>query len=118
MDHKLLYDIRIFQILIMGGLLSAGVLSFDFSLQWQQIIGTFICGIFCQYLWIKKLNLKISSLFSVVITCLSVALLLRANNLWVHPVTVILSLSSKFRIQKDKGRIMGKEREEGFKGCR
>ena len=99
---KLLYDIRIFQILIMGSLLSAGVLSFDFSLQWQQIIGAFVCGIFCQYLWIKKLNLKISSLFSALITCLSVALLLRANDLWVHPVTVILSLSSKFLIQKDK----------------
>ncbi len=98
--NQLFYkDIRCIQISFMGVLFSYGVLVFDFSLLWTQVVMTFITGLITQFFWIKKFNLKINSLLSAMITCLSLALLLRSYNLWIHPLAAFIAINSKFMIQ-------------------
>lgn len=98
--NKIRQDIRYVQILIMGLLLSGGVILYDFSLSGTQMVLTFLAGIFTQIFWIRRLKLNSHSLLSALITCLGLALLLRANALWIHPLVASLSISSKYLIQK------------------
>ena len=86
----------------MGILLSYGVLAFDLSLLWVQAVLTFTSGILTQLFWMKKLKLKLNSLLSALITCLSLALLLRSNNLWIHPLAAFIAINSKFFIQRKR----------------
>ncbi len=95
-------DIRYIQIFILSILLSYGAFTFDFSFLWQQMTLTFVSGLFTQYFWIKKFNLSYRSFLSTLITCLGIALLLRSNTLWIHPLVVFLSISSKFFISYKK----------------
>lgn len=95
-------DIRYIQIFFMGILLSLGVLIFDLSFLWPQAILTFTCGLLTQFFWIKILKLKYNSFLSAFITCLSLTLLLRSNNLWMHPLAVFIAINSKFFIQYKK----------------
>ena len=95
-------DIRYIQIAFMGVLLSYGVLNFDLSLLWTQVVFTFVSGLLTQFLWIKILKLKLNSFLSGFITCLSLVLLLRSNNLWVHPSAAVIAINSKFFIQYKK----------------
>ena len=99
MNQPFYKDIRCLQISFMGALFSYGVLKFDLSLSWTQIVMTFVAGLLTQFFWIKKCNLKISSLLSATITCLSLALLLRSYNLWIHPLAACIAINSKFMIQ-------------------
>ena len=87
--------------MVLGILLGIGVLNFDFSIHFLQVFLTFLAGLACQYLWIKRLKLSSNSFFSALITCLSIALLLRSSNFWVHPLCAVLAISSKFIIQKE-----------------
>jgi Na+-transporting NADH:ubiquinone oxidoreductase subunit NqrB len=95
-------DIRYIQIAFMGVLLSYGVLIFDLSLLWVQVVFTFVSGLLTQVLWIKILKLKLNSVLSAFITCLSLVLLLRSNNLWIHPLAAFIAINSKFFIQYKK----------------
>ena len=95
-------DIRYIQIAFMGVLLSYGVLIFDLSLLWAQVVFTFVSGLLTQFLWIKILKLKLNSFLSAFITCLSLVLLLRSNNLWIHPLAAVIAINSKFFIQYKK----------------
>ena len=79
MNQPFYRDIRCIQISFMGVLFSYGVLAFDFSLLWTQIVVTFVAGLLTQFFWIKKFKLKTNSLLSATITCLSLALLLRSG---------------------------------------
>ena len=100
-----LIEIRVFQIFILGALLSAGVFTFDFSIRFIQIFLTFFAGLTCQYFWIKKLNLKKNSFLSAFISCLGIVLLLRSSHLWIHPLSAVLAICSKFLIQKNRRHI-------------
>ena len=95
-------DIRYVQIFFMGILLSYGVFVFDLSLLWIQAVLTFVFGFLTQLFWIKKLKLKYKSFLSALITCLSVALLLRSNNWWIHPLAAFIAINSKFFIHYSK----------------
>ena len=99
MNQPFYKDIRCIQISFMGALFSYGVFVFDLSLSWTQVVITFVSGLLTQFFWIKKLNLKTNSLLSATITCLSLALLLRSYNLWIHPLAVFIAINSKFMIQ-------------------
>ena len=87
--------------MVLGVFLGIGAFTFDFSIYFLQIFLTFLAGLICQYLWIKKLKLPSHSFFSALITCLSIALLIRSSNFWVHPLCAVLAISSKFIIQKN-----------------
>lgn len=92
----ILTDVRILQILLMGGLLVVGAGLYDFSLTLQQVFLTFLFGLSTQWFWIKKYNLPNHSLLSASITCLGLSLLLRSSVWWAHPAMAILAISSKF----------------------
>ena len=101
--NKLFYkDIRYLQISFMGILFSYGVWAFDLSLVWTQVVITFAVGLSTQIFWINRLKLKANSLLSAIITCFSLALLLRSHNLWIHPLATFIAIHSKFLIQYKK----------------
>ncbi|MEY4768552.1 MAG: hypothetical protein RL637_1191 [Pseudomonadota bacterium] len=94
-----IHEPRIPQLLIMASLLMIGVIWRDFSLKPWQIIGTFIAGLFTQSLAIYFFRLAKSSLFSAIITCFGICLLLRSSVNWIHPLIVIIAIGSKFLIR-------------------
>jgi Na+-transporting NADH:ubiquinone oxidoreductase subunit NqrB len=96
-------DARLYQILFLGILLGAGAWLRDFSLRPAQAALAFAAGLLAQALWVRALGLKGVGLRSAAITCFSVCLLLRADNLWVHPLAAALAVTSKFTV-----RVFGK----------
>lgn len=105
MFNHIIFDIRFLQIFVMASLLSLGVYIYDFSLSSQQVGFTFTAGLLAQLFWINKYKLSGASLLSAGITCLGLVLLLRSNNLWLHPLIAVIAISSKFLIQKNKQHI-------------
>ncbi|MGH8675606.1 MAG: RnfABCDGE type electron transport complex subunit D [Burkholderiales bacterium] len=92
-------DARIWQIAFQAILLSVGGLARDFSLAAAQMAFCFAAGIATQAIWIRALGLKNVGYLSAVITCFGLALLLRADSLWVHPLAAALALSAKFTLR-------------------
>lgn len=97
--EKLKSNVRLTQILIMAGLLGAGVWFRDFSLMPAQVLATFVAGLGVQAFWIKRLKLKQVGYLSAIITCFGVSLLLRADHIWAHPLAVSVAISAKFLIR-------------------
>ena len=94
-----LRDIRIGMLVIMLSLLLTGVWIKDFSIHSAQILLTFASGLATQALWCCRARIPLSSLLSAAVTCTGLALLLRSDSLWVHPLVAALAISSKFLIQ-------------------
>ena len=90
-----LSDPRLFQIFSLGILLSAGAYFRDFSLRPEQVVLTFASGLLIQRACWRLNPSKPRSYRSAIITCLSVALLLRADNLFAHPIAAAAAISSK-----------------------
>ena len=92
-------EARHLQILILSGLLLAGVLQRDFSIHLSQIILTFAGGFTTQFLFIRILKLKNVGYLSAFVTCLALSLLLRADRAWIHPSIAAISIAGKFLIR-------------------
>ena len=94
-----LSDPRLFQIFALGILLSAGAYFRDFSIRPAQVLLTFAAGLLIpRECW--RLNpSKPRSYRSAIITCLSLTLLLRADNLLAHPIAAAVAISSKSTLQ-------------------
>lgn len=92
-------DPRIFQILFLGILLTAGAWLRDFSLSTAQIVLTFAAAITAQHLSFGMRRDAPRSYRSAIITGLSLTLLLRADNLWVHPAAASAAIFSKSLIR-------------------
>lgn len=92
-------DARLYQIAFQAILLSVGVLARDFTLRWEQMAFAFLAGLATQLFWTRRLGLRRVGVLSAVITCFGLSLLLRADNLWVHPLAACLALSAKFVIR-------------------
>ncbi|MGH7948923.1 MAG: RnfABCDGE type electron transport complex subunit D [Candidatus Binataceae bacterium] len=94
-------DARVFQIVFLGSLLAAGALLRDFSVRPVQVALTFSAALTAQHVdwWLNPL--KPRSYRSALITSLSLALLLRAENFFAHPLAASAAISSKgiFRIR-------------------
>ena len=88
-------DPRIFQILFLGILLAAGAWLRDFGLTTAQIVLTFTAAIAAQHLSFGIRPDAPRSYRSAIITGLSLTLLLRADNLWVHPAAASAAILSK-----------------------
>ena len=92
-------DARLFQIALLGTLLTVGVVARDFSLSLSQMILCFGAGLATQAFWVAKLNLVRVGYLSAIITCFGLSLLLRSDALWVHPAAAFVALSAKFMIR-------------------
>ena len=91
-------DARVFQILFLASLLSAGVLLRDFSIRWEQMALTFAAGLATQHMALRVLGLRAGYL-SAIVTCFGLSILLRADSLWVHPLAASLAMAAKFTVR-------------------
>jgi Na+-transporting NADH:ubiquinone oxidoreductase subunit NqrB len=89
-------DPRLYQIAFLAVLLGSGVLLRDFALQPAQVPLAFGAGLAAQTWWLHRLKIPHAGYLSAVITCFGLCILLRADNLWVHPLAASLAISSKF----------------------
>jgi enediyne biosynthesis protein E5 len=89
-------DARLLQIALQAALLTLGVLARDFSLRPEQMALTFAAGLAAQALWLRVLDIRHAGYLSAVVTCFGLSLLLRADNLWLHPLVAVLAIGSKF----------------------
>ena len=96
-------DPRLFQIFALGSLLATGAWLRDFSLHPAQIVLTFGAALATQRLTWRFYPPAARSYRSAIITALSLTLLLRADNLVVHPLAAAAAISSKSLV-----RIRGK----------
>ncbi len=96
-------DPRLSQIFALGSLLALGAWFRDFSLRPAQIVLTFAAALGTQRLTWRCYPPAARSYRSAIITALSLTILLRASNLFVHPVAAAAAISSKSLI-----RIRGK----------
>lgn len=92
-------DARLFQIAFLATLLSIGVLARDFSLRPEQMALAFAAGLGAQAFWVRRLGLKSVGYLSAVITCFGLSILLRADNLWAHPLAAAAAMSAKFTLR-------------------
>lgn len=92
-------DPRFLQILFLGALLLAGALLYDFTLRPEQVLLDFAGGLAAQWCHLRRLNLRHRGYASAAITCLGTSVLIRADNLWVHPLAAALAVSSKFLLR-------------------
>jgi Na+-transporting NADH:ubiquinone oxidoreductase subunit NqrB len=92
-------DPRLFQIFSLGILLAAGAYFRDFSIRPEQVLLTFAAGLLTQTACWMLTPSKPRTLRSAIITCLSLALLLRADNLIAHPIAAAAAISAKSLIR-------------------
>jgi len=97
--HSARTDPRLIQIGLLGALLGGGAYFRDFSIKPEQAVLCFAAGILTQSILDGYTESPRRSLLSAVITCLSLSLLLRADNAWAHPAAAILAIGSKFAIR-------------------
>ena len=85
--------------MLFRSLLGAGALVRDFTLRPEQMALTLAAGLGTQAACVRVLGLARVGILSAVITCLGLAILLRADNLWAHPLAAALAVASKFAIR-------------------
>jgi Na+-transporting NADH:ubiquinone oxidoreductase subunit NqrB len=89
-------DARFYQFAFLALLLGIGVWLRDFSLRPEQWLLTFASGLTTQLVCVRALGLKRVGVLSAIITCFGLSVLLRADNLWAHPLAAALPISAKF----------------------
>jgi enediyne biosynthesis protein E5 len=92
-------DLRIVQISFLAILLAAGAWLRDFAIRPEQSALAFGAAILTQRLGERLQQTTRRSLPSAVITALSLSLLLRADNLWAHPIAATVAIGAKFVVR-------------------
>jgi hypothetical protein len=104
-------DTRWFQLVFLSSFLLFGAMARDFSITCSQIGLTFVAGISSQMFWQFALKLPqrftINAYLSALITCFGIAILVRSENLWVHPLLAALAMSSKYIVRFGRGENRG-----------
>ncbi len=94
------HDARIWQVIILTGILLFGVHSLDFPLSPNVIVYTVVSGILSEYFFSALPGIKREPRpLSATISSLSVLLLFRSSTLWAYPCVVILAVASKYFIR-------------------
>ncbi len=88
-----------FQIAALGMLLAAGAWLRDFTIRPEQSVLAFAAAVVTQSLGDRLRGSARSGLPSALITALSLSLLLRADNLWVHPIAAVVAIGAKFVVR-------------------
>lgn len=104
-------DARYFQIVFLVSLLLFGALARDFSLTTWQVLLTFCSAVGSQAAWQFVLKLpnrhNISGYLSALVSTCGIAILVRSDVLWVHPLLACLAMSSKFLLRFGEGKNRG-----------
>lgn len=80
-------------------LLVTGFIFRELYISVSQIAFAFAAGLAVQWIALRLLKLKDVGYKSALITCFGVCLILRAENLWVHPLAAAIAQASKFVIR-------------------
>lgn len=104
-------DARYFQLVFLISLLLFGALARDFSLTTWQVLLTFVGSVgtqaFWQF-WLKLANRKhVQGYLSAIVTTCSIAILVRSDVAWVHPLLASLAMTSKFVFRFGQGNSKG-----------
>jgi enediyne biosynthesis protein E5 len=106
-----LLDARYFQIVFLVSLLLFGALAREFSLTAWQVFFTFCSAVGTQAAWQFALKLpnraNISGYLSALVSTCGIAILVRSDVVWVHPVLACLAISSKFVLRFGEGKNRG-----------
>lgn len=104
-------DARYVQLMFLICLLLFGALARDFALTPWQVAGTFTAALTTQAFWQFALRLprrkQATGYLSAVVTSCSIAILVRSDVAWVHPVLACLAMSSKFVLRFGEGARRG-----------
>ncbi len=96
-------DARWFQILFLASFLLFGALARDFALSGAQVGLTFASALATQAAWQFGLKLPyragLAGYLSPIVSSFGIAILVRADSLWVHPVLACIAMSSKFVVR-------------------
>jgi hypothetical protein len=96
-------DPRWFQILFLSSFLVLGALGRDFAIGTLQVAGCFASGLLTQAAWQHGLRLPgrrtWGAYLSAIISCFGICILVRSQNLWVHPLLACLAMSSKYLLR-------------------
>lgn len=95
-------DPRALQIAFLGSFLALGILGRDLRLEPVQLALGIAAALITQVAWIRRLGLARVGVASALITSLGLGLLVRADNLWIHPLVATLAISSKFMLRIDR----------------
>jgi enediyne biosynthesis protein E5 len=105
MLNVVMKDARLFQILFLGSFLTIGVLLRDFSVQLTQVALVFLAAVLTQRFWIHRLGVTQVGYLSAIVTSFGISILVRADNLWVHPLLAVIAISSKFVFRVDNNHV-------------
>lgn len=96
-------DARWFQILFLSSFLIFGALARDFALTWPQVALTFAAALATQAAWQWGLKLPNRATWggylSAIVSSFGIAILVRADSLWVHPLLAAIAMSSKYLLR-------------------
>jgi enediyne biosynthesis protein E5 len=96
-------DARWFQIAFLGSLLVFGAWARDFALTNAQVALTFLAALSTQAIWQHGLSLPTRNSWqgylSPLVSSLGISILVRSENLWVHPILAVLAMSSKYLLR-------------------
>ena len=96
----MLYDARMWQVGVLGGVLGVGIVSLDFPLSWGIISCTLASGILGEYGLHALLGTgRTPRPLSALISGLSVLLLFRSPFFWTYPLVTLVALASKYCIR-------------------
>jgi enediyne biosynthesis protein E5 len=96
-------DARWFQIAFLASLLVFGAWARDFALSSAQVGFTFLAALASQAFWQHRLSLpgrrSWQGYLSALVSSLGIAILVRSENLWVHPLLAALAMSTKYLLR-------------------
>lgn len=96
-------DARWWQIGVLGSLLLAGAMWRDFALRPEQVLLTFAAAFATQGIALHALRRPerwlLHAWLSAWVSSLGISLLVRADNLWVHPLVACLAMAGKFIVR-------------------
>jgi hypothetical protein len=94
-----LKDPRYYQIVVLGLLLSYGILALDFGIHWQNAIAIITTAQVVQFVSTRAVGLPRFDPLSALITSLSLTLLLRTDVIALAMLAAVVAISSKFLIR-------------------
>lgn len=96
---KAMRDPRCYQVAVLTGLLSFGLLVLDFGIHWQNAVAIMLTAQFVQYIGTRMVGLPRFDPLSALITSLSLTLLLRTEFVALAAMAATLAIGSKFLVR-------------------
>ncbi|MGE0309992.1 MAG: RnfABCDGE type electron transport complex subunit D [Lautropia sp.] len=100
--HAGAIDPRALQIAFLSSFLAIGLADRDFPLEPAQLVLGVGAALCTQLAWIRHLRLDRTGVASALVSALGIGLLVRADNLVVHPLLACIAISSKFVLRLER----------------